>query len=252
MKMKGADASYSLAVEFLDAARGVTKRIGLPDGGMLDVRIPAGIEDGADAAPGRQGRPGLRRRAAGRRLRRDPCRSRTPISAAKDNDIHLDLPVTAAEAVLGGKVEVPTIDGPVTLTVPAGLQHRPNLRLRARGILDQRAKQRGDQYVHLQVILPDDADGALKEFLEKWAAGHAYDPRQSMERSHDHGRGGGAGRRPYDRRVERWVARRPAASVGRRRGRGLRRATWRAPNFLPISRSRWASTKSRRDRGRSA
>ncbi len=85
------------------------------------------------------------------------------------------------EATLGGKVKVPTVGGAVMLNVPAGSNTGTSLRLKGRGLLDRKSGQRGDQYVKLKIVMPETPDPALKEFLEKWEAGKAYDPRQSME-----------------------------------------------------------------------
>ena len=89
--------------------------------------------------------------------------------------------VGPTEAVVGGKVKVPTVGGSVMLNIPAGSNTGKSLRLKGRGLLDRRTKQRGDQYVKLKVVLPDNADDKLKEFLESWEAGKAYDPRAAME-----------------------------------------------------------------------
>jgi DnaJ-class molecular chaperone len=104
-----------------------------------------------------------------------------PFFEARDNDIHVEVPVTVTEAALGGRIRVPTVGGPVMLNVPAGSNTGTSLRLKGRGLLDRKSKQRGDQYVKLKVVLPDKPDPALKEFLEKWEAGRAYDPRKAME-----------------------------------------------------------------------
>jgi len=180
MKMKGADASYSLAVEFLDAARGVTKRIGLPDGGLLDVRIPAGIEDGATLRLAGKGGPGFNGGLPG-----DAYVTVQVLPHAhyrrEGRDIHIDVPVTAAEAVLGGRIEVPTIDGPVQMTVPKHANSGRTLRLKGRGVPGEGG--RGDQFVHLQVVLPDLPDAELETFLKDWAERHPHDPRATLKRA---------------------------------------------------------------------
>ena len=104
-----------------------------------------------------------------------------PFFEPHDNDIHVELPVTLTEAVLGGRIRVPTVGGPVMLNVPPGSNTGTSLRLKGRGLLDRKSGQRGDQYVKLKVVLPDKPDPALKEFVEKWEAGRAYDPRKAME-----------------------------------------------------------------------
>jgi len=95
----------------------------------------------------------------------------------KDSNIHLDLPVTVPEAVLGATVTVPTIDGRVSVKVPPGSNTGSTLRLKGRGILDRKTGQRGDQYVTLKVVLPERPDAELKQFLERWGKEHGYDPR---------------------------------------------------------------------------
>ncbi len=80
----------------------------------------------------------------------------------RDNDIHVELPVTVTEAALGGKVKVPTVGGAVMLNVPAGSNTGTSLRLKGRGLLDRKSGQRGDQYVKLKVVLPEMPDEKLK------------------------------------------------------------------------------------------
>jgi DnaJ-class molecular chaperone len=80
--------------------------------------------------------------------------------------------------VLGGKVECPTIDGPVAVTVPKGASSGQVLRLRGRGV--KRGDKRGDQKVTLKVVLPPSVDGELEAFFRKWREGHGYDPRKGM------------------------------------------------------------------------
>ena len=100
---------------------------------------------------------------------------------ARDNDIHAEVPVTLREAVLGGRIKVPTVAGSVMLNVPAGSNSGTTLRLKGRGLLDRKSGQRGDQYVKLKVVLPDKPDDKLKAFLDSWEAGKTQDPRQAME-----------------------------------------------------------------------
>jgi DnaJ-class molecular chaperone len=95
----------------------------------------------------------------------------------KDEDIHMELPVTLQEAVLGAKPRVPTVDGHVTLTVPPGSNTGDALRLRGKGVPRPGGKGRGDQYVTLKVVLPEEPDEELKAFLEGWAPAHDYDVR---------------------------------------------------------------------------
>lgn len=178
-RMRGSDVTYSLEVPFVEAAVGARKRLTLPDGKTLDVNIPAGTQDRQMLRLKGQGNPGHGGGPAGDAYIEIHVLPH-PHFRRKDSDVHLDLPVTLQEAVLGGKVEVPTVDGRVTLTVPAGANTGSSLRLKGKGIVDQRSGQRGDQYVHLQVMLPEDKDGALKQALEDWAKAHPYDVRAKV------------------------------------------------------------------------
>ncbi|MDE0940886.1 MAG: J domain-containing protein [Alphaproteobacteria bacterium] len=169
-QQKGPDRSYKITVDFLDAAKGSTRRITLPDGRMLDVRIPAGIEDGKQIRLRGQGDPGPA--GAGDALVEVSVRKHKQFRR-EGLDVHLDLALDLASAVLGGKIEVPTIDGAVTMKIPKGTNSGKTLRLKGKGILPPRADTAGNQYVHLQVTLPDPPDPELTALLESWAQDQA-------------------------------------------------------------------------------
>ena len=178
--MSGMPLTYSLSVPFLVAARGGKQRVTLPDGRTLDIDIPEGTTNGQTLRLKGQGMPGRDGKPAGDayvEIRVQPHAFFEP----RDNDIHVELPVTLSEAVLGGKVKVPTVGGPVMLNVPPGSNTGSSLRLKGRGLLDRKSGQRGDQYVKLKVVLPEAPDEKLKEFLEGWETGRAHDPRKGME-----------------------------------------------------------------------
>ena len=165
-KARGADVSYEMEVEFLDAARGVKRRINLPDGRTLDVTVPAGTEDGQQLRLKGQGTGGLGGGPAGDayiQLHVKPHR----FFRREGRDIHLDLPVTLGEAVRGGRITVPTIDGTVAMTVPKGSNTGTTLRLKEKGVPGKNGA-RGDQYVRLTVVLPEPGDAALERFVEGW------------------------------------------------------------------------------------
>lgn len=182
MRARGADVSYSLPVDFLDAAKGAKKRVTVGDGRTIDLTIPAGVTDRQTLRLKGQGMPGFEGGPPGDAYVEVHIQPHAYFQR-KDSNVHLDLPVSLAEAVLGGKVEVPTIDGPVSMTVPKGANTGTTLRLRGRGIVDQKSGRRGDQYVHLQVVLPKKPDPELEEFARGWAETHAYDPRADMDRA---------------------------------------------------------------------
>jgi len=178
--MSGMPVTYSLTVPFLVAARGGKQRVTLPDGKTLDIDVPEGTADGTTLRLKGQGMPGRNGKAAGDayvEIHVQPHAFFQP----KDNDVHIELPVTIIEAGLGAKVKVPTVSGAVMLNVPAGSNSGTSLRLKGRGLLDRKSGQRGDQYVKLKVVMPDKPDDKLKAFLESWDAGKAQDPRKEME-----------------------------------------------------------------------
>jgi DnaJ-class molecular chaperone len=176
-QMRGPDQHYTLEVGFLDAARGATRRITLPGGDTLDVKIPQGVADGQIIRLRGKGGPGLGGGPAGDALVTIGVEPHA-VFRREGDDILLELPVTLDEAVLGGKVECPTIDGPVAVTVPKGASSGQVLRLRGRGV--KRGDKRGDQKVTLKVVLPPSVDGELEAFFRKWREGHGYDPRKGM------------------------------------------------------------------------
>lgn len=175
----GGDARYRLEVPFMDAALGGSARITLPDGSALEVQIPRGIADGQTIRLRGKGGPPI---GEGR-----PGDALITISVAphklfeRDGDtIRMVLPITIDEAVLGGKVAVPTISGAVNLTIPKAASSGQVLRLRGRGVAPRGREERGDQLVELKVVLPPEVDDDLAEFMESWKQTHAYDPRKGM------------------------------------------------------------------------
>ena len=176
--LRGEDRHYTLSVDFLDAAKGASRRLTLPDGKTLDVNIPAGVADGQTLRLRGQGGPGTRGGPAGDALVEIKVEPH-PFFRRSENDIHVDVPVTVAEAVLGAKITVPTISGPVTMTVPKGSDTGTVLRLRGRGIPGKGNKPAGDQYVALKVVVgPKDEN--LEAFLKEWAEKNPHDPRAAM------------------------------------------------------------------------
>lgn len=163
-RARGADIAYRLRVAFEDAAALTPQRITLGDGKTIELKLPAGVETGTQMRLAGKGEPG----AGGPgdaivTIEIEPHRFFT----REGDDVRLDLPVTLAEAVLGGKVKVPTVDGPVVLAVPAGSSSGRVLRLKGKGF-HRRSGERGDQLVRLLVDLPSD-DPALRDFAERWA-----------------------------------------------------------------------------------
>jgi DnaJ-class molecular chaperone len=182
VRVRGADVSYTLPIDFLDAAKGAKKRVTVGDGRTIDLTIPAGVTDRQTLRLKGQGMPGFEGGPPGDAYVEVHIQPHAYFTR-KDNNVHVDLPVSLAEAVLGGKVEVPTIDGPVSMSVQKGANTGTTLRLRGKGIVDQKSGQRGDQYVRLQVVLPKTSDSELEDLVRRWAKDHAYDPRAELRRS---------------------------------------------------------------------
>jgi DnaJ-class molecular chaperone len=175
-RQRGADVTYRLSIDFLEAARGGRKRVQLGDGKTIDVAIPAGTEDGQSLRLKGKGMPGANGGPAGDGLieiQVAPHRFFT----RQGSDIHLELPITLAEAVLGATVQVPTIEGKVSMKVPAGANSGTTLRLKGKGVAAAQGRAAGDQYVKLKIVLPEKPDAELRRFVEDWEKTHAYDPR---------------------------------------------------------------------------
>ena len=178
-RARGQDVSYVLPVGFLEVANGAARTITLPEGKMLQVTIPEGSEDRQMLRLKGQGMPGFGGGPPGDayvELHVQPH----PFFNRKDDNIHVEVPVTLKEAVLGARIEVPTIGGPVAVTVPKGSNTGTTLRLRDRGIRNRKSGQRGHQMINLKVVLPAAEEPELVAFLEKWQPKTQQDPRKEM------------------------------------------------------------------------
>ncbi len=160
---KGGNIAYRLAVQFIDAATLAPQRITLQGGSTIDLKLPAGVESGTQMRlPGKgQAGPG----GAGDAIVTIDVKPH-PHFIRDGENIRLDLPISLKEAVLGAKVKVPTVDGPVMLSVPPGTSSGKVMRLKGKG-WSIKGGGRGDQLVRLLVDLPAD-DAALKAFAESW------------------------------------------------------------------------------------
>ena len=177
--VRGQDERYSFVADFLDAVTGALRRLTLPDGRTLDVKLPPGTSDGQILRLRGQGGAGWNGGSSGDALVEIAI---TPHSffTRDGKDIRLELPVTLTEAVLGGPVEVPTPNGPVRMRVPAGSDTGTELRLRGRGVPARPGQDVGDLYAVLRVVLGK-PDAALEAFLQTWKPDHPANPRQALE-----------------------------------------------------------------------
>jgi DnaJ-class molecular chaperone len=178
-RASGQDVNYVLPVEFLEVANGAVRTLILPDGKTLQVTIPEGAEDRQMLRLKGQGMPGFGGGPAGDayvELHVEPH----PFFRRKDDNIHVEIPVTLKEAALGARIEVPTIGGPVTMAITRGSNTGKTLRLRDKGIRNRKTGQRGHQFITLKVVLPVAEEPELTAFLETWQPKVPQDPRKEM------------------------------------------------------------------------
>ncbi|WP_171230552.1 DnaJ C-terminal domain-containing protein [Ruegeria sp. HKCCA4008] len=176
----GHNLSYSLQISFLDSVFGASQKLTLPDGDRIEVKIPAGITDGQTIRLRGKGAPGYGEGPPGDALVTVSV-AKHPVFERQGDDIHITLPITIDEAILGGKVPAPTIDGGVNVNVPAGTSSGKTLRLRGKGVKKRGSSARGDQLIELTIATPDKIDDELKQFMETWRQKHRYDPRKGMQ-----------------------------------------------------------------------
>jgi DnaJ-class molecular chaperone len=170
------DVTGAVTITLAEVASGTTRRVLLPTGKEIEVKIPAGLADGQTIRLKGQGMPGPRGGAGDALI---------AISVAPHKlfqrdgaNLRIELPVTLYEAVLGGKVRVPTLDGAVELAIPPGTSSGRTLRVKGKGLPAKDGT--GDLYATVRIVLPEQADGELEELMRKWRSGKSYDPRRDM------------------------------------------------------------------------
>jgi len=183
LRMRGPDLEASLELDFLDAVRGGEHRLtlGRADGGSetITVRIPPGVDPGGRLwIPGKGG-PGIGGGPPGDLsvvLRVRPHR----VFRREGRDLTFELPISVAEAVIGAKVEVPTLDGRATLTIPAGTDSGKRLRLRGKGVPDPRGGKAGDLFARVQIRVPRHLDDAARSAVESLERAEDRDLRKEL------------------------------------------------------------------------
>ena len=170
------DLSVAMAVSLEEAVKGAEKRVRLPSGKELNVKIPPGVTAGqqirlkgqGESAPGH--RPGD--------LLITVNIAPHPFFKVDGSDLRVDLPITLYEAVLGGKVRVPTLGSAVELSIPKNTSSGRTFRLKGKGL--PKAGGTGDLFVTTKIILPDGNDSELEQLMQKWRDGHPYNPRNDL------------------------------------------------------------------------
>jgi DnaJ-class molecular chaperone len=172
---RGQDVAVPLTVSLSDLTGNATRRVRLPTGKDVEVKIPAGIADGQTIRLKGQGMTGPG----------EPGDALITISIAKHpyferdgQNLRLELPITLYEAVLGGKVRVPTLDGAVELAIPANTSSGRTFRLRGKGLPGKDGA--GDLMATVRIVLPDQSDEKLDELMREWRDSKPYDPRKSF------------------------------------------------------------------------
>lgn len=185
--LRGHDVEATLELDFLEAARGGEKRLtltrpgagGAPTPETVTVRIPPGVADGGRIRLPGKGGPGMGGGPPGDLFATIRVRPHA-VFRREGRDVHLDVPVTVTEAVKGARVEVPTLDGRATVTVPPGTDGGLRLRLRGKGIPDPAGGAAGDLYVVVRIVVPKDLDPEAAEALEKLGPFEPADPRRGL------------------------------------------------------------------------
>ncbi len=177
---KAQDHHYSLEVDFKTGVLGGQREITLPNGKKLMVKIPPGIKSGSKLRLADQGEidtKGIKNGDAYIEINISP----SLVFKRVENDLQMNLPLSLSEVILGGEVQVETIDGPVTLNIPKGLSSGAKLRMKAKGVPHKNG--RGDQFAIVTIVMPTHIDSDLENFIKEWSKNKSYNPREAKEKS---------------------------------------------------------------------
>jgi len=171
------DLTVAMTVSLEEAVKGAEKRVRLPSGKELNVKVPAGITSGQQIRVKGQGEtaPGHRPGDLLITINIAPH----PFFKVDGSDLRIDLPITLYEAVLGAKVRVPTLGSAVELSIPKNTSSGRTFRLKGKG-LPKGTGETGDLFVITRIILPDGNDSALEALMQKWRDAHPYNPRGDL------------------------------------------------------------------------
>lgn len=176
--LKGSNALYKLEVEFVDSIKGTSTRLKLKNGKTVDVKIPAGVKHGQQirlTGQGEKGMPGTKKGDAMIEIIVKPHK----FYYREADNIYLDVPITIDEALLGGSLSIPTIWGAVKMKIPEGTSSGTKLRLKGKGVHGKKVK--GDQYISLNIVMPEEIDDELRKSIEKWRDRKGYKVRENFK-----------------------------------------------------------------------
>ena len=179
-KHRGADIEHAVTISFDQAARGCTIPLQLNREGRIetiDLKIPSGVKEGSRVRLRGKGQPGIGSGSSGDLYITTRVVDH-PYYRRDDLDVYMDVPISIYEAIMGAKVDVPTLDGKVTLTIPPGTSSGAKLRIKQRGI--RRGSEQGDQFVVMRVIVPRNIEKHDKAMLDELAAKYPVDARQDV------------------------------------------------------------------------
>jgi DnaJ-class molecular chaperone len=172
----GRDVTGTVTITLPEVLTGTSRRVHLPTGRDIDAKIPAGLADGQTIRLKGQGLSGPGGSAGDALI--TVTIAEHPLFKRDGANLRLELPVTLYEAVLGGKVRVPTLDGAVQLAIPPGTSSGRTLRVKGKGLPSKDGA--GDLYATVRIVLPEGGDAELEELMKKWRDGKPYDPRRDM------------------------------------------------------------------------
>ncbi len=185
--IRGKDLEYQIEIDFDTAIKGGVRDITINRQKLnnvnterLSVKIPPGVSTGSRIRVQGKGESGSRGEQGDLYLK-IKVKSH-PLFKRRQDNIYLELPITFYEAALGKQVDVPTIDGTAQLSIPSGVQNGTKLRLKGKGVQNLKSKDRGDQYVEIKIVMPDNIDEDDKKIFEELAKNNPYDPRTKLNK----------------------------------------------------------------------
>jgi DnaJ-class molecular chaperone len=174
---RGQDIAAQLTISLAEAAKGGVRRVRLSTGKDLEVKIPAGLSDGQQIRLKGQGHPSPRGGAPGDVLISVHIAPH-PYLKPDGANLRADVPITLYEAVLGGKIRVPTLDGAVELAIPPGTSAGRTFRVKGKGLPAKSGH--GDLYVTVRIVLPEGHNEELEELMRRMRDNSPYDPRKDL------------------------------------------------------------------------